>query len=236
MAVFYGKKSQYEIRMRNISKVAFLIWFGYSVYILSFTIFKFIHFNFSLGSLIALLIVFGPIYFIVDYLRRKQQSTYFKFASGLRGEAATWYELHRLDNTYHVFEDIKLPGHDENIDFVVVGPTGIYAIEVKNHHGKVEFNGNDLTINNKLFEKDFLSQSMREATSIHDYLVKNGVTNAFVIPILVFSHRFAIVRFGIMPVKNVRVIQYRWLVKMITSEPRSYPDQRTVDLLKTTYA
>jgi len=134
-----------------------------------------------------------------------------------------------------VFQDIHIPGKKENIDFVVVGPTGIHAIEVKNHHGKVEFNGDDLTLNNKLFEKDFLFQAMREATSIHDYLVKNDVKNAFVIPILVFSHRLAIVRFGIQPVKNVRVIQYRWLIKMITSEPRSYPDQQTVDILKATY-
>lgn len=118
---------------------------------------------------------------------------------------------------------------------MVVGPTGIHAIEVKNHHGTVGFNGDELTMNQKSFEKDFLRQTMREATSLHDYLISSGITNAFVIPIIVFSHRFAIVRFGIQPIKNVRVIQYRWLIKMITSEPRSYPDQRTVDLLKATY-
>lgn len=166
---------------------------------------------------------------------RKEESLMYKFRSGIVGEKLIGDELKKLDENYTVFQDVHVLGKKENIDFVVVGPTGVHAIEVKNHHGTVGFNGDELTLNGKSFEKDFLRQTMREATSLHDYLISSGFSNAFVIPIICFSHRFAIVRFGIQPIKNVRVIQYRWLIKMITSEPRSYPDQRIIDLLKTTY-
>jgi hypothetical protein len=166
---------------------------------------------------------------------RKEESLMYKFRSGIIGEKLIGDELKKLDANYTIFEDVRIPGKKENIDFVVVGPTGIHAIEVKNHHGTVGFNGDELTLNQKPFEKDFLHQAMREATTLHDYFITSGISSAFVIPILVFSHRFAVVRFGIQPIKNVRVIQYRWLNKMITSEPRSYPDQRVIELIKKTY-
>jgi len=89
---------------------------------------------------------------------------------------------------------------------VAIGPTGIHAIEVKNHRGTVSFNGDELIINQKTPEKDFLRQAMREATSLYVFLTTSGVLNAFVNPIIVFSHRFTTVRFGIQPIKNIRVI------------------------------
>lgn len=166
---------------------------------------------------------------------RKEESLMYKFRSGLVGEKIIGDELKKLDANYTIFQDVHLTGKSENIDFVVVGPTGIHAVEVKNHRGKVEFNGDVLTLNTRPFEKDFLRQSMREATSLNDFLVTTGLRNVFVNPILVFSNRFAEVRFGIQPIKKVRVIQYRWLNRMITSDPRTYPDQRVVDLIKATY-
>lgn len=235
MATIYGHPSRYLNANKTISKYGALAYLIYFTIIIGIIIWRLSIASFSLPAVFAITLVFGPILLITDSLMRKEESLMYKFRSGIIGEKLIGDEIKKLDANYTVFQDVHVPGKKENIDFVVVGPTGIFAIEVKNHHGKVGFNGDELTLNDKSFEKDFLRQTMREATSLHDYLVSSGVTNAFVTPIIVFSHRFAVVRFGIQPIKNVRVVQYRWLLKMITSEPRTYPDQRVVDVIKSTY-
>lgn len=236
MAIIYGHPSRYLNANRTISKYGAFAYLLHFTVIIGIVIWRLSIASFSLPAVFAITLVFGPLLLITDSLMRKEESLMYKFRSGIIGEKLIGDELKKLDANYTVFQDVHVPSKKENIDFVVMGPTGIFAIEVKNHHGKVGFNGDELTLNDKSLEKDFLRQTMREATSLHDYLVSSGVTNAFVTPIIVFSHRFAVVRFGIQPIKNVRVIQYRWLLKMITSEPRSYPDQRVVDLIKSTYS
>lgn len=236
MATIYGHPSRYLNANKTISKYGAFAYLLYFTVIIGIIIWRLSIASFSLPAVFAITIVFGPLLLITDSLMRKEESLMYKFRSGIIGEKLIGDELKKLDANYTVFQDVHIPDKKENIDFVVVGPTGIFAIEVKNHHGKVGFNGNELTLNDKSFEKDFLRQTMREATSLHDYLVSSGVTSAFVTPIIVFSHRFAVVRFGIQPIKNVRVIQYRWLLKMITSEPRSYPDQRVLDVIKSTFS
>jgi len=235
MATVYGQPSRYLNANKTISKYGALAYLIYFTAIIGIVIWRLSIASFSLPAVLAISLVFGPLLLVTDSLMRKEESLMYKFRSGIIGEKLIGDELRKLDASYTVFEDVHVPGKKENIDFIVVGATGIHAIEVKNHHGRVGFNGDELTLNEKSFEKDFLRQTMREATSLHDYLVLSGISNVFVVPIIVFSHRFAVVRFGIQPIKNVRVIQYRWLNKMITSEPRSYPDQRVVDAIKSTY-
>jgi len=235
MATVYGQSSRYLNANKTISKYGALAYLIYFTVIIGIVIWRLSIASFSLPAVFAITLVFGPLLLVTDSLMRKEESLMYKFRSGIIGEKLIGDELKKLDANYTIFEDVHVPGKKENIDFVVVGPTGIHAIEVKNHHGAVGFNGDELTLNQKPFEKDFLRQAIREATTLHDYLISSGISNSFVVPILVFSHRFAVVRFGIQPIKNVRVIQYRWLIKMITSEPRSYPDQRVVELIKNTY-
>lgn len=235
MAIIYGHPSRYLNANKTISKYGALAYLIHLIVIIGIIIWRLSIASFSLPAILAIGVVFGPLLLVTDSLMRKEESLMYKFRSGIVGEKLIGDELKKLDASYTVFEDVHVPGKKENIDFVVVGPTGIHTIEVKNHHGTVGFSGDELTLNQKPFEKDFLRQAMREATSLHDHLIGSGISNAFVNPIIVFSHRFAIVRFGIQPIKNVRVIQYRWLIKMITSEPRSYPDQRVVEVIKNTY-
>lgn len=76
-----------------------------------------------------------------------------KFFSGISGETAVWDELHKLNDQYTVFEDLRLPGHMENIDFVVVGPNGSFTVEVKNHSGNITYDGEQLLQNGQRFEE-----------------------------------------------------------------------------------
>lgn len=82
-------------------------------------------------NLVSVAIVFGPMLLaglIVSVRTFKQIQEY---RLGLDGELATAEELNRLmRHGYHVFHD--LPATDRfNIDHVVVGPAGVFAVETK---------------------------------------------------------------------------------------------------------
>jgi hypothetical protein len=190
-----------------------------------------------MSKFVLLTLLLGSLLFI-DSQIRYERSILLRFHSGLMGERHIGIELMKLNSEYHVFQDIHVPGHKENIDYVVVGPTGIHAIEVKNDKGlgKLGFNGDELTACSKPLRNDHILQTMREATSLHEYLIQNRLKNVFVNPILVFSHRSTKVTFGILPKKNVHVIGYKWLIKMITTEPMNLPDSRVIEVLKNTYS
>jgi hypothetical protein len=45
--------------------------------------------------------------------------------------------LDPLDDTYYLINNLKLPGRADDIDHIVVGPNGIFALETKNHRGRI---------------------------------------------------------------------------------------------------
>lgn len=161
--------------------------------------------------LIATLILF-PIFYVVLKKYRNKSNNY---AKGMRGELTILDVLTQLSNEFIVFPDVTIPQNIGNIDFVVIGPSGLFAIEVKNRDGEIDFKGHRLTKNGKPFEKDDLKQIMDEAISLHDYLLNKGI-DVFVQPVLVFANRYAKVKFGQEKVANVTVIGLGWLNKVIT--------------------
>lgn len=56
---------------------------------------------------------------------------------GIWGEEAVTMALSALDDRYRVFNDVVLPGARGDIDHVVVGPGGIFALETKNYAGEI---------------------------------------------------------------------------------------------------
>ena len=58
-------------------------------------------------------------------------SKFNKYFQGLEGERRTREEIEPIiKDGYHILNDV--PGNKFNIDFLIIGPSGIYAIEVKN--------------------------------------------------------------------------------------------------------
>ena len=238
MPTFYGQPSKFETSNKKISK------YGVLAYILTFTligmtipwIFRISGLTLASKYLLSALL-FGVILFIDSQIRH-EKSILLKFHSGLLGESIIANILSELSTEYHVFEDIHIPGHKENIDFVVVGPTGIHTIEVKNDKnlGNLGFNGDELTAYGKTLRSDYIRQAMKEAVSLQGYLLEKGLKDVSVNPILVFSHRTAKVTFGILPKKGVHVIGYKWLIKMITTEPLTYSDPKVIKIIKDTYS
>lgn len=237
MPNYYGHPSRFETANKRISKfgiLAYLVILAAIAAVLPWIMTTGVYSTTSKYLLLGFLT--GALLFIDSQIRH-EKSILLRFHSGLIGESQIGIILSQLSHQYYIFQDVHIPGHKENIDYVVVGPTGIHAIEVKNDKrlGKIGFNGDELTAYGKPLRSDYIRQTMREATSLNNYLIQIGLKDVFINPILVFSHRTAKVTFGILPKKKVHVIGYKWLIKMITTEPKTYVDPRVIEVLKNTY-
>jgi hypothetical protein len=168
--------------------------------------------------------MFGPIILFIVYQIKCRSRDFSSFRNGQKGESAVWYELEKLSDDFIIFQDVKI-GERGNIDFVVLGPTGLFTLEVKSHKGNINFNGTDLLKDNNVFERDVLSQTMAEALNLHSYLLVKTNQELFIEPVLVFSNYRARVHFGLNRVKNIFVIQKKYLKKLIYSQPEKYSQE-----------
>ena len=219
MAQFFGQRSKYLVnKMDYYGCLAASIGL---VGLITLLIWDIVYWKNLLNqvALIVLLVIF-PLLVVSYLLYKKIDNKAENFWQGLKGEDTIANVLKTLSNQYGIYADVKIKPDSGNIDFVVIGPTGLFAIEVKSHRGFIGFNGSELVRNGKKFEKNFLKQSKFEAGFLHDYLWERLKTEVFVKPILVFSGRVKM-HFGLNQVSGVYVVQKVWLRKVIESQVKS---------------
>ena len=88
---------------------------------------------------------------------------------------------------YRAFHDLVGDGY--NIDHVVVGPAGVFAIETKfrSGNGEIEFrNGEGLFVDGRPEEKDCLKQVRGNAGEVNRIIKENCGINRWVTPLVVF--------------------------------------------------
>lgn len=130
-----------------------------------------------------------------SYIRLKSFS---RWKRGKRGEKAVTNELLFLDNNYYLIDDVKLPGQQGNIDHVVVGPSGVFAIEAKNYSGSVICYGDKwfqgrhtwLLPLRRRFPVSSISSQARGNAVLPANSLRNRGFNVWVQPIVVFSGRW----------------------------------------------
>jgi hypothetical protein len=81
-----------------------------------------------------------------------------------------------------------------NIDHILVGPKGVFTLEVKSHRGTVTFDNGSLLRDGQPFEKDFLKQAWAECFAVREILAKWNIKEPKAEPLLVFSNAFVKVR------------------------------------------
>lgn len=79
---------------------------------------------------------------------------------GSEAESIVGKSLSQLTQEYKVIEDLNT-GHG-NIDYIVIGPTGILTIEVKATKGSISYSNEQLCINGSPLERDYLGQAEAE--------------------------------------------------------------------------
>jgi len=82
--------------------------------------------------------------------------------------------LFELSDSYTVFQNVQIK-KDFDIDFVVVGPSGIFTVEVKSHF-KAGF----------FARKRFINQAFAEAMLLKEYLKAAGI-KMYISPVLVLT-------------------------------------------------
>lgn len=108
-----------------------------------------------------------------------------------------------------------------NLDFVVVGPPGVFLVEVKSHGGKIDFDGYGLTLNGRSFtDKDFLRQVHGQMWALRKYLEASLGAAPYIHSVMVFSSRYASLHFGYKPVNNVYIVQKDFLLGLFDQFPK----------------
>lgn len=144
-------------------------------------------------------------------------SIFEKYIFGVKGKKAIYYQLTNLSKEYNIYNDIKLI--DVVIDFVVIGSTGIYCITAKSHEVTLGYNGEELTKWKQPFEENFISKAKSDVLVLNKYLLTKLNKKYDIIPVIVFSSRFAKMTFGLSPIEHVFVIPIKLLLKLINERP-----------------
>lgn len=171
------------------------------------------------------LVVLVPLLAVLYFVYRKVRFGLKIYLQGMRGERAVAKILEReLPDEYSIYRGIVADYRRGDIDLTVLGPTGLFTVEVKSHAGYVAFSGSELTRNGKPFEKNFLRQAKSEALTLRDFVARILHREIFVKAVLAFSSEHASVYVGSSPIEGVYVTRAQDLANLIMLQPKySFP-------------
>jgi hypothetical protein len=97
--------------------------------------------------------------------------------------------LKTLGDDYIVFNDIVLPDSKGNVDYLLIGANGIFAIEIKNYSGVVKCAGDEWFVGGKPV-KSLSKQAKRNSIAVRGCLAKLFSSSPtglpYIVPLLVF--------------------------------------------------
>lgn len=111
---------------------------------------------------------------------KKEVEKYRSFRSGKEGEDAVVERLRTtLDNQWTIFRNIQLPNHNDDLDVVLVGPGGVWVLEIKAYSGTVR-------VENQIWEHQVKGgwkrlggnpskQAVRNSANLNDFLKRQGL-------------------------------------------------------------
>jgi hypothetical protein len=219
MAVVFGGESRFVSRKSLVSGALFLLVFTV-MWAAVEAVFFFSKMTPS-GINVAITLFLGALAWGFTRIAEPLVGRFNRFERGLEGEASVVSALRGLPDGFAVFRGLKV-SERQDIDCSVIGPTGIYAVEAKSHKGRVGYDGQNLTRDGRLFEKDFLSEATREAAGLRRIIKSAAGDDAYVEAIVVFASPLACVRFGTRKIRNVFVVGRDWLQGLITHGPEAH--------------
>ncbi len=86
-------------------------------------------------GLLTLVSAAGFVHYWRIYRRRSRLRG--QLRAGLRGQRLLAKALDCLDDSYYLINNLKMPGRADDVDHMVIGPNGIFALETKHHRGRI---------------------------------------------------------------------------------------------------
>ncbi len=170
-----------------------------------------------IGTLVA-----GALFLFVIKLLEKKGNVTLKHAKqaerGAIAEEKTGAIIEELSEGNFIIHDFNT-GRG-NIDHILVGPKGVFTLEVKSHRGTVTFDKGSLLRDGKPFEKDFLKQAWAECFAVREILANWEIKELSAEPLIVFSNAFVKVRGK---ANGVSVINLKFLPSFL----ERFPDRLT---------
>lgn len=143
----------------------------------------------SLWWCFAAAIIVYPAFKIFSRLSDQQIRMSRADEKGASGEIAIDRYLKELPDTYTVVNDLSFADSYGNIDHLVLGPTGVFAIDVKNWRGTVSADGKDeLLCNGKPTEKPLIKNFTRRAMELKNRIRALTAMDPYVQCLFVFPH------------------------------------------------
>lgn len=146
-------------------------------------------------------------------------------------------DLHRISDSFYILTNVALP-NDLKTDFVVVGSSGVWMVNVKDGDGSVDFNGDDL-VQNGVVLKGLLAQVLEKSYSLADILNKKPDRSVKVAPVIVFSSPRADLATAPKMVRGVYISSRQNIVSLIENTDFQLIDKNTIEeipkLLKKKY-
>lgn len=136
------------------------------------------------GAALAAIAVVGLV--VAKRILHKMELDTRSWEKGWDGEVAVGKKLaDDLPRSFCVIHDLATDFG--NLDHVVVGPTGVFAVETKNWRGLVTDDGNgELLLNGNPTDKPFVRQFTRTIMGIRDRWVLLAKTDRFIQGVMVF--------------------------------------------------
>jgi hypothetical protein len=109
--------------------------------------------------------------------RRRARRAY---QAGRTGEDQVAEQLRQaLDQRWTIYRNLQLPDRRDDLDLVLVGPGGVWAVQVKATHAPLRVQGGRWELRRGrrwvAAQPDPARQVTGQATSLHDFLARNGV-------------------------------------------------------------
>ncbi len=145
--------------------------------------------KYSIPFIFLVVFLFGVFADILSDLRRLN---YFTWGRGTGAEWVMGSVLETLTPSYKL-----LPDYDTgrgNIDYICVGETGIFTIEVKAMRGVVTNLENRILINGQETERDFIGQAKAEAHYVENLLKEKTGRDYPVTSLLLFPHARVVIK------------------------------------------
>jgi len=182
-------------------------------------------------------VVLAIVFLIYGFVKIIEGENYKKWASGASGEKIVSLKLKGLPNSYFLIEDVCLTKYG-NIDHIVIGPTGIFVVETKNHKGRIEFNGEDWTCHSGRFKnkiKDIGKQVIFSTFDLKKFLIDANLINPnfWIHSLIVFSNPET--KFNINNLKIAEVFNPAGAVKFILEQEKVLDEnkvEKIVNILK----